>query len=184
MQSYTPHAPLPHITTSSPLWLCCALKHPIAGHPGEVSVKRAELGKLCGWGDGGGSGEVLECQCDGLMAPRCLGSHCTTHPLSCMVAAVWGVHSSPPPHGVKVGVCDWRGANTPVKYKYTNCFRGRNNVSGEVKPLLLSKASETLLVYDSVWVSMFTSPVLKCKLPDLPNKRETIYGEHVMSMTR
>lgn len=72
----------PPTTISSPPSSCCAQKHPAAVHPGEVSVKRAELGKLCGWGEGGGRGEVLECQCNGLMA-----------------LAVWG-HPAPPTHSL------------------------------------------------------------------------------------
>lgn len=35
---------------------CCALKHPAAWRPSEVSVKRAELGVFCGWGNGGEEG--------------------------------------------------------------------------------------------------------------------------------
>ncbi|KAF0030334.1 hypothetical protein F2P81_017065 [Scophthalmus maximus] len=41
---------------------CCALKHPAAWRPSEVSVKRAELGVFCGWGNGGEQIEVLVTQ--------------------------------------------------------------------------------------------------------------------------
>lgn len=48
--------------------------------------------------------------------PRCLGSLCTTHPFSHLVAAVLGVHPSRAQQGVKVGdsvcsvcLCDSEG---------------------------------------------------------------------------
>ncbi|KAI4815612.1 hypothetical protein KUCAC02_005753, partial [Chaenocephalus aceratus] len=65
----------------------CALKPPAAGRPGEVSVKGAELGKLCGWVGGGGA-EVSVGFPDG---PSSSG---VIQPTLHSVAAAWGVHPS------------------------------------------------------------------------------------------